>query len=749
MPIRITGMYSGLDTEAIISELVSAQSVKKSKYVKDQTKLSWKMDAWKALNTKVYNFYTNTLDNMRFQASYMKKTTKVSKSDILSVVTSNNAIDGVQNVTVDKLATSGKLTGRELARIDGGKVTSSTKLSDLGFTGDASFDVTVGGKTTTIKINGDTKIGDVISKLKNAGVSASFDETNRRFFISSTASGKDANFTITANDENGLNALNALGLVTKEDLENDEYKLWASYKDDEDAYKAALAAEVQKRADSYKKANDNLEAKNKTLAEELDKLKENENYTSVDGKTDREHADELYDELYGTMQDKYENGEPVTDDEGNTVQERQGGLQQQLDAAKEALTTAKEALKAAQEAEDTPQDELDRLSQAVEDAQSAVNDAQTAFDDKKAEYNAVKAVADKQAQIDANNNEIDKNQQYYNVDLTMDDDGNTVESVWGSSDLQEQVKAEFDKKVDLAYDIVNNNKGFSADDYGTKINGENAQITLDGAIFTSSSNDFTINGMTITVYQTTGANESVMLTTSTDVDGIYDMIKNFFTEYNSLINEMDKLYNADSAKGYDPLTSEEKSELSDSEIEEWEKKIKDSLLRRDSTLGDLTDAIKSVMLQGAKVNGKTMYLSDFGINTLGYWNAADNEKGAYHIDGDPDDANTKSNDDILKSMIATDPDTVMNFFSGLSKNLYDKLTEKMSAIKDTSSMFTVYNDLAMQKEYKAYTEKIAKQEEKLNSLMDKWYEKFSQMETALAKLQSKNNGLTSMLGGGS
>lgn len=748
MPIRITGMYSGLDTEAIISQLVSAQSVKKSKYVKDQTKLSWKMDAWKALNTKIYNFYTNTLDNMRFQASYMKKTTKVSKSDVLSVVTSNNAIDGVQNVTVNKLATSGKLTGRDLS-LDGKNVTSSTKLSDLGFTGDASFDVTVGGKTTTIKINGDTKISDVVSKLKNAGVNASFDETNHRFFISSTASGKDANFTITANDENGLNALNALGLVTKEDLASDEYKKWADYKDDDDAFQKAIADEVQKRAESYKKANDALKAKNETLAEELEKLKENENYKAVDGKSDSERADELYDELYGSLvPKKNEDGEEVKDENGETVMERQGGLQQDLNDAKEALKKAQEELKAAQDDEDFAGD-IEALEQAVKDAQTDVENAQTAFDDKKAEYNAVKAAADKQAQIDANNKEIDKNQQYYNVDLTVDDDGNTVESVWGSSDLQEQVTAEFETKRDLAYDIVHNNKGFNDDDYGTKVNGEDAQITLDGAKFTSSTNDFTINGLTITVYQTTKDGESVMLTTSADVDGIYDMIKNFFTEYNSLINEMDKLYNADSAKGYDPLTSEEKSELADSEIEEWEKKIKDSLLRRDSTLGDLTNAIKTVMLQGAKVNGKTMYLSDFGINTLGYWNAAENEKGAYHIDGDPDDANTKSENDILKTMIATDPDTVMNFFSGLSKNLYDKLGEKMSAIKDTSSAFTVYNDLAMEKEMKAYTEKIAKQEEKLNSLMDKWYEKFSRMETALAKLQSKNNGLTSMLGGGS
>ena len=53
MPIRITGLNSGLDTEAIISELVSAYRTKEEKYQKAQTKLSWKQDAWKDLNIKV------------------------------------------------------------------------------------------------------------------------------------------------------------------------------------------------------------------------------------------------------------------------------------------------------------------------------------------------------------------------------------------------------------------------------------------------------------------------------------------------------------------------------------------------------------------------------------------------------------------------------------------------------------------------------------------------------------------------
>ena len=53
MPIRMTGMVSGLDTESIVSALVSSYSTKTQKYKKAQTKLSWKQDAWKSVNTDV------------------------------------------------------------------------------------------------------------------------------------------------------------------------------------------------------------------------------------------------------------------------------------------------------------------------------------------------------------------------------------------------------------------------------------------------------------------------------------------------------------------------------------------------------------------------------------------------------------------------------------------------------------------------------------------------------------------------
>ena len=644
MAIRITGMYSGLDTESIINDLVSAQSVKKSSLVKAQTKLSWKQDAWKALNTKIYNFYTNVVDDMRWQASYQKKTTSVSNSSAVTVIASKGAVNGVQDLQIQKLAKQGFLTGANLSELNGGKkFTAKSTLGELGVTGAGSFSVEINGKFTDIKVDENTKISDLVNKLGAAGVNASFDEKSQRFFVSSKASGEAANFHLVGNNTAGMDILSKLGMMTKEDLNSGAYNTWANYKDDAGNYSAdyytALSNEVQKRANAFKKENDELTKKNESLQKQIDKLNEDKNNATLT-------ADDI----------------------------------QKIDEKIAELTKSK----------------------------------------------------------DDNTAKIADNEQYFSVD----GDG----KVTGTTALETKVTADYAQKITDAKDVLSNLGSYAASAGATKTEGQDAVISLNGAEFTSDTNTFEINGLTLTVLKETEKNETITLTTGEDTDGIYDMIKNFLTEYNKLIVEMDSLYNAESSKGYDPLTSEEKQAMADSEIEEWEKKIKDSLLRRDSTLGTVKDAMKSIMLKGATVNGKQMYLSDFGINTLGYFNAADNEKGVYHINGDKDDPHVKNEDDQLRAMIASDPDAVVSFFSQLANNVHDDLMNKMSATK-LSSAFTVYNDKEMKDEYDAYTSRIAKEEKRLNDLMDKWYSKFSKMETALAKLESKNNAVAGMFGG--
>ena len=281
----------------------------------------------------------------------------------------------------------------------------------------------------------------------------------------------------------------------------------------------------------------------------------------------------------------------------------------------------------------------------------------------------------------------------------------------------------------------------------TKINGQDAEIELNGATFTSSNNVFEINGLTITALQETKEGESITLTTQNDTEGIYDMIKGFLKKYNEIINEMDKLYSAEEAEGYEPLTDDEKYAMSEKQIEEWEEKIKESLLRKDSNLSSVSSTLKEVMMSGITVNGETMYLTNFGINTLGYFNAEDNERNAYHIDGDPDDEDTSSKTDLLGAMITKDPDTVVSFFSQLSQKLYSEMDNMSKAVTGYRSYGSFFDDKKMQSDYNDYTSKIKTLEEKLIAYEDKWYAKFSAMETALAKMQSNSSAVTSLLGG--
>ena len=312
------------------------------------------------------------------------------------------------------------------------------------------------------------------------------------------------------------------------------------------------------------------------------------------------------------------------------------------------------------------------------------------------------------------------------------------------------------QKLGLAYKIEDGEyKSVDGDENPpVKIKGQNAKIVLNGAEFESSSNTFNINGLNITVQGVSDRDPSSLtgfkastITTSVDVDTIYDSIKDFFKSYNELIKKMDTYYNAKANKDYDVLSEEEKEAMSDEEVEKWEKTIKDSLLRRDDNLGTLIDLFKESFAQTLQLdNGKSYSLSSFGINTLDYFTAGENEHGLYHIDGDPDDENTKSNNDSLKKMIASDPEAVSQFFSQLFKGVYNKLNKEMRFIEGTRSAMKVYDDKILQTEYDRLTNDIKKQEERVTDMEDSYYSKFTAMEKALTKLNSQSSSFASMLG---
>ena len=526
MAIRMTGMVSGLDTDSIVKELVSAYSTKKEKYEKEQTKLGWKQEIWKDLNKEVNTFY-KSVGNLRFAGGYSTKKTTSSDTTKATVSAGSNAVTGTQKLHVLSTAQSGYLTGGKITASDSSaKVTSSTKLSELGFTEDETALKFIAkdkdGKdiSADIKLSKDSTISDAVKALRDVGLNASFDENNGRIFLSSSATGASTDFSLKSDGSDASkNLLNTLALNTD----------------------ASEVTEASKRA--------------------------------------------------------------------------------------------------------------------------------------------------------------------------------------------------------------------------TKIDGSDAAIVLNGVVYTSSSNNFSINGLSISVNGVTDKvddlknvdvdalddSKAVSISTTTDTQGIYDKIKDFITSYNNIINKMTKLYNADSAKNYEPLTDDEKSEMSDSEIEKWETKIKDSLLRRDSTLSTVMSAMTTAMSGGATVNGKTYFLSNFGISTLGYMNAAENEQNAYHIDGDEDDENTSGNTDKLMTALNSDPDTVMDFMKQMATNLYNAIDKQMTSTT-LRSKYSIYNDKEMTTQYKNYTTTIKEWETKISDKEDYYYKKFSSMESALSKFNSQTSSLSGLIG---
>ncbi|MCM1120064.1 MAG: flagellar filament capping protein FliD [bacterium] len=709
MAMRLSGLMSGMDTESIISQLVEARKTKVDKTKKAQTKLQWKQDAWKDLNTKLKNLQSKYLSSMRFTSAYSKKVTKVSDPNAVSVITGEDAVNGVQSLKIDKLAKTGYLTGGSIEKEDGTRFNAMSKLSDLGVTGSGKININTGSTSVDIQVDGNTTISDVLTQLKNAGLNANFDENNQRFFISSKESGAKSDFSLTALDQGGLDALKALGVQESFEADPDkkgavqkEYEKYAGYYvvGDRDATLAnmssLIAKDVQSKTDSYlakyKSLVESREADQKTI----DKLEAQ--YKGADGSSTLKSKKE-YEDALKAKNEEIEAKEKALKEESDPDQKRK--LEKELvDLKKEAdeLTTQK-------------------------------NDRET-LDSKKAAV----AQADK---------DIANIESYVNITET-EKDGQKVYSAEAKDKLKEEVADRFYQKAEFADSVVKNPSMISGN--ATKVNGQDAEIELNGAKFTSKDNTFKINGLTFTALNETNGNQ-VTVTTQQDTDGIYDMVKNFLKEYNAIINEMDKLYNADSAKGYEPLTSEEKEALSDSEVEEYEKKIKNALLRRDENLSSVSSTLRAAMSGGIEIGGKTMYLHDFGIENLGYFEAPDNEKNAYHIFGDPDDPDTAGKSDVLKGMIANDPDTVISFFTKLSQNMYDEMTNMSKSVNGYRSFGSFYDDKKMKSDYDNYTVKIKEQEKKLNEYEDKWYKKFAAMETALSKMQNSANAVTSLLGG--
>lgn len=726
MPIRMTGLNSGLNTESIVAALMSAQRTKMTKVENKKTKLEWKKDIWSSLNTKIYDFYTKSLSKMRLKSNYMTKAASSSNTTKVVAKASTKAATGTYTVKVNKLAStqyvsSGKLNKVKVDDGNGNQVdadaTSKTKLKDLKdtsgnptFTNGTQIKIENGanGQTVYLDVNEETTIQDFLDKCTSVGLTATFDEKQQRLFISSEKSGEGNAFKITSselssNQQQASNDLKTLvgykGLSSADKstvdsllagLQNGTVTVADATQKLQEIGKAGVESDAEKKANRFyydvanKAAGDALSAAAAAGQSEADYLKAN-GYSNLDvtdsaavAGAKASYIDNKTTELLGTQQYKddiaaaIQNGISSTD-----VQNKLPG---------------------------TPS--TDEFLYTFDDITTRTN-------------NITNGIAT-------------ATQNYYTEMHDNASDANASGSALASLGL-----TNFDGTTEIKEnDAANNGTGMVV------IAAKDTEVEYNGATLTSNTTNISVSGLELEILGTTEG-ETVNITVTNDVSGIYDTIKDFLSEYNALLKEMNSYYNADSAKGYDVLSDDEKEAMKDSEVEKWEDKIKDSLLRRDSTLNSIISSFRNKMMGTFTAsNGKTYSLSSIGISTSGDYA----EGGLLHIRGDEDDAEYADEKNVLKQLLEEDPDAVTDVFTHLTESLYTDLQKKMSRTP-LSSALTFYNDKEMNSQLSDYKTRISKLEAKFNEMEDRYYKQFTAMEKAMANMQSQQNSLASYLGG--
>ncbi|MCB2340749.1 flagellar filament capping protein FliD [Clostridium estertheticum] len=238
--MRITGMATGMDTDATVKQMMKPYTMRVDKMKQDRQVVAWKQDLYRDIisdTSNITNTYFNNLKpdtNMLSKSNYAgfdvtAASSTVGESAGASATASVGAVAGNYKVVVTQLATTDKIAGAKIT--DANTLTPNfnlnkytTKLSDLkiadGETLQFNYTDSNGSKQTktltvsepttpaTSTISKDATISqliDAVNKGTNGNVKLNFSELTKSFSIESLQTGdKKASLVVAENAVGGI-----------------------------------------------------------------------------------------------------------------------------------------------------------------------------------------------------------------------------------------------------------------------------------------------------------------------------------------------------------------------------------------------------------------------------------------------------------------------------------------------------------------------------------------------------------------
>ncbi len=249
------------------------------------------------------------------------------------------------------------------------------------------------------------------------------------------------------------------------------------------------------------------------------------------------------------------------------------------------------------------------------------------------------------------------------------------------------------------------------------------------------------------------SSSAVTFSAKADVDGVTEKVKSFIEDFNALVTEINKQITTRPDSDYEPLTDEQRDEMDETSIENWEKKAKEGLLYGDSTVRDLSTDVQSIFVKMMNNGASYEDLKKIGIT----------------YSEDYTDGGTLVFDEAtFRSAMESDPDLVSNIFTGggdVSKGMIDTIYDTLSpyatryASDNNGKSYGSLIDIAGS-EKKPTTliknqiyEQLKQMQQTIDSLKDqlsteeqRYINQFTTMETLINKFNSQSSYLSQLTG---
>lgn len=299
-------------------------------------------------------------------------------------------------------------------------------------------------------------------------------------------------------------------------------------------------------------------------------------------------------------------------------------------------------------------------------------------------------------------------------------------------------------------------------DVGTHDAAQNAKLVIDGESVTKSSNRFLLDGTQYTLNETYTETEPLEIELTRDTEAVADVLKDFVEDYNKIVAKLTVKVNEPTYRDFQPLTAEQKKDMTEADIELWEEKAKSGLLKNDPLVSNILSEMRGILY--SSVEGADISLYEMGITTSPDYR----DNGTLVINEDKLNEALETNfDDVVKlftsssdkKYLDTDNSEERYNESGIADRLLDVMNNYIRTTRDDDGNKGHFVEKAGTPGDKSTTNSMLAKEiaeadkrveillEYLESKEESYYLQFARMESALSEMQSQSSALMSQLGG--